>query len=709
MNRLLRWRFCGIAIITIVLAGATFAEIKWGTDKILQHVYHSVWFMILMAITTLLFIIVDVKKQNYKQNLIHSLITLSLSIVLLGGFISKISTIRGTIHLRQDTTVNMIQCRNTIRQLPFSITLDTFRIITYVGTPTPSDYESRFSIVDGDKTHKAQLSMNHPYSYNGYRFYQQSYDSDGKGSVLSISFDRYGIFLTYAGYLLFTLALLFAFIKSFFKKKKTIILLLFLISCSSLSAQTTITREEADRFGRLAIFYQGRITPVSTYAHDFTLKLTGKTSYKHYTAEQVLAGWLFYPEEWQYEPMIKIKNSDMRQMLGLDKSAEFANLFTPAGELRTHYLDIQVNHKGLQEIDEKVAIVMQLTHGTSLSIFPQNNHWYSPVDNLNNADPSDTVFMAHILQLLYETVHDEDHHETTNILNKIAAFQVKRAAPNSINPTKIDIEIMLNHCHFPALSFPCMLCFALFTFVGLLCRELLHKKLQWIFTISYLQVIVILILQIIFMIGRTYVSGHLPMSNGYETLLLLSCTLLLLTALLSKRSALLLFAGQLIAGFVLLVCSMSALNPQITSLMPVLHSPWLAIHVSLIMIAYALLTFISILSLILLCINNKKQHEPNLTLLPKTLLRPALALLALGIISGSVWANISWGRYWGWDPKEVWALITLLVYGLALFENELPFLKKERNYQLFIFLAFFTVLMTYIGVNLIFSGLHSYA
>ena len=709
MNKLLRWRFLGMAFITVVLAVATFAETKWGTDTILQHVYRSVWFTVLISITILFFFITNIKNRDYKQNLVRFFITVSLSVILLGGLTSRLTATRGTIHLRQNVPVDTMICRNEAQQLPFSLTLDTFCTINYLGTTTPSDYESRFVIRDGQKILHAQLSINQPFMYNGYRFYQRSYDLDGKGSVLSVSRDSYGTLLTYFGYILFAATLLLALTRYLFKKKKTIILAVCFIFCGSLSAQNTLTREEADQFGQLAIFYKGRIAPLSTYAHDFTLKLTGKSTYKHFTAEQVLAGYLFYPEIWQYEPIIKIKNSDIRQKLGLAQSVSLASLFTPTGELITNYLDIPFNHKGRQEIEEKAAIAIQLIHGSSLTIFTQNNRWYAPTEDLSRAYPTDTVFIANILQLLCETVQNEQHQETENILHKIAVFQAKRAAPSSINATKMRVEIALNRYRFPALFFPCLLVFALFTFVGILCKELLHKKLKWIFVVSYLQVIVVLILQTVFMAGRTYVSGHLPMSNGYETLLLLSWALLLMTVLLAKKSELLLFAGQLVAGFTLLVCSLNALNPQITSLMPVLNSSWLAIHVSLVMMSYALLFFIAILSFILLCINNKKRDTALLTQLSKMLLKPALALLALGIISGSVWANISWGRYWGWDPKEVWALITLLAYSFALFENELPFLKKERNYHLFMLLAFLTVLMTYLGVNLFFAGLHGYA
>jgi ABC-type transport system involved in cytochrome c biogenesis permease subunit len=160
------------------------------------------------------------------------------------------------------------------------------------------------------------------------------------------------------------------------------------------------------------------------------------------------------------------------------------------------------------------------------------------------------------------------------------------------------------------------------------------------------------------------------------------------------------------------MANLNAANPQISSLMPVLHSPWLTVHVSLMMIAYSLLAFLFIIAVLYWAIKlfnkSQPQHLQALTNLSQFLLLPAVALLVLGIIAGSVWANLSWGRCWGWDPKEVWALITALGYGLALCGQETDFLKKEQNYHFLMLICFGLVMITYFGVNIWFSGLHSY-
>ena len=170
--------------------------------------------------------------------------------------------------------------------------------------------------------------------------------------------------------------------------------------------------------------------------------------------------------------------------------------------------------------------------------------------------------------------------------------------------------------------------------------------------------------------------------------------------------------GFILTGFTLLVANISKMDPQITQLMPVLVSPWLSAHVSVIMIAYCLLAFImldGVLALILISHENCTEQVKQLTLLSRLLLYPAVFLLTIGIFLGAVWANVSWGRYWAWDPKEVWALVAFMVYGAAFHRRTLPWLRRPLAFHLYMVAAFLVVLMTYFGVNYLLGGMHSYA
>ena len=205
---------------------------------------------------------------------------------------------------------------------------------------------------------------------------------------------------------------------------------------------------------------------------------------------------------------------------------------------------------------------------------------------------------------------------------------------------------------------------------------------------------------------RWYIADHIPMSNGFETMQFMALCTLAFSSIFHHRFRILLPFGFLLGGFALLVSHLGQSNPQITNLMPVLASPWLSLHVSVIMIGYALLAFTMLTGILGLCIS--RQAEP-LMLFGRLLLYPAVFFLGIGIFLGAVWANQSWGAYWSWDPKETWALITFMVYAIGFHSHSLPWLRSAKRFHGFCILAFLTVLMTYFGVNFFLSGMHSYA
>jgi ABC-type transport system involved in cytochrome c biogenesis permease subunit len=212
---------------------------------------------------------------------------------------------------------------------------------------------------------------------------------------------------------------------------------------------------------------------------------------------------------------------------------------------------------------------------------------------------------------------------------------------------------------------------------------------------------------------RSAIVGYFPLANGYEVMHFLAWTALLLTLLFYRRFQMLLPFGFLLCGFSLLVATMGEANPQITALKPVLSSPLLSVHVVVIMFSYALLAFImlnGLTAILLHCFSENAQRQiERLKTISHLMLYPAVFCLAIGIFVGAIWANLTWGRYWGWDPKEVWALITLMIYSLALHTDSLPMFRKPMFFHLFAVVAFLAVLFTYFGVNFLLGGLHSYA
>jgi ABC-type transport system involved in cytochrome c biogenesis permease subunit len=471
--------------------------------------------------------------------------------------------------------------------------------------------------------------------------------------------------------------------------------------------QKTVSKQTADAFSRLAVEYNGRISTIGTLARDFTQKITGKTEYNNYNAVQVFCGWLFFPQDWENEPMIHLKNKAIQKKLGVKNRLALTDFFYPEGAYRLPYLGLEMTDKSVVEADEKVNIILDVQRGRCLKIFPYNNKWLSLDDRLEDVQSEDTIFIANIIPLLAEQIYEGNEIEIQQIITKIAKFQTQRVN-SKISVAKIKMETAYNKLNIVDIIFKINIIIALIAFIDLMFARIKSRKHNRIIKfLVALTVIVSFLWLTVMLVFRGWISGHLPMSNGYETMMFSSWIILLLSLILHKQEVF--FTGGLfISGIALLVCYLSGLNPQMTNLVPVLQSPLLSIHVSLIIISYSLLAFLtfnSIISLLLKVITKEYIHDLKLT---KTILLIAVLLLGCGIFVGAIWANNAWGRYWGWDPKEVWALITFLVYGIALYDKRLPFFREPFIFHIYMLLAFLTVLMTYFGVSIFLGGIHSY-
>jgi cytochrome c-type biogenesis protein CcsB len=703
--------FILLILIALILGLATFAENRFGTPFVINHIYGSWWMITLWAALVLTALSLSFQKL-LKSRRPAFLLHISFAVILIGALLTFTISESGQIHLREDGM------NQSDIEIPFEISLKKFEIENYKGTTTPSDYISHLTIKDEDDSFDATISMNNIFKYRGYRFYQASYDNDLRGSVISVSYDPFGIYTTYLGYFLMFVSMIWLLFDKngrFRKLIRTLSVIAMLVIPTVSQAQRTLTKEEAKAFGNISMYYNGRIVPVDTYAHDFTLKITGNTSYKSFNYVQILAGWIFFPEDWYEEPMIKIKDKNVRKMILPDNSktdklrlSDFYN----AGIYKLKYLNLPKNQKGVREIDEKVGLLMAQGSGSALTIFPQKHIWLSLTDDLSGVNSEDTLFVSKFFYMLSETVEKGNPDAAINLFNKLSVYQEKRAEQGAISSKKTAVEIFYNKFNVSGILFKINLTFGIIAFVLFIFGILRNRKFEWPDLIIKLQIIIALILVTAWLILRWYVSGHIPMSNGYETMMFVAWSILLISLLLRKNMKILPASGLLLSGFVLLVASLGSMNPQITKLVPVLMSPWLSIHVSLIMISYALLGLILFNGLAAIIIHfsvkDNTSHLIKLQTISRIILYPALFTLTAGIFIGAIWANVSWGRYWGWDPKEVWALITMLVYSLAMHGETLPVFRRPLFYHIFLTLSFLTVIMTYFGVSLFFGGMHSY-
>lgn len=620
-----------IYIITIlVLAVSTFLS---------QSIYGSWWFVSLWAVISL-FLVVSMAKTKLWKRIDLLIIHLSFLFILAGGLMTWMSGVKGSVRLLPgDTATTFVDEQGYSHPLPSPVRLDSFVVDYYDGMVAPRDFSSYITINGKQQV----VSMNKIVDDGGFRYYQTSYDSSGS-STLTVNHDPWGIALTYIGYLTFALgAVIFLAnpkgrYRKIFRSAFTIIAL---ATAMNVGAVNGVSRQMADSLSTKQVLFNGRIAPFNTVARDFSLKVTGTASFRGLSPEQLVTSLVLFPDEWNTQPLILVKDKGLRSKLGLSsKYATIANLFDSNGNyrLKAYYKGGSIgSDRAILDVDEKMELIMMLRDGTLFTELP--------------------------------------------------------IGAKPLSDTAVNAEILYNKINFN-LSFAIVsLIVAVLGFIALRDR----KKFGY-------AIFIIAILLVVFQLGgyslRWYISGHIPLSSGSETLQFLSIAIAVVSVFLGLKNRILLSTGLLAAAFCALVAYLGDKNPTITPLVPVLASPWLCIHVTIVMLAYSLLTFTFINAIIALIFKGQAAKMRAVSL---ALILPGLLLLGLGIFTGAIWANVSWGRYWGWDPKETWALITLLTYAIPIH------LKiKDKTFHILCLIAFATVVMTYLGVNYL-PSLHSYA
>jgi len=694
------------------MATATFVEHANG-----HRLYGDWWFTALWALLTGVTVVYFLQRRVRKPMAVA--LHLSFVIILLGALLTHLTSRQGAIHLRVgEETFQYVTQDGMLHALPFKLRLDSFAIDYHEGTTAAADYKSYLTFIDKDKNaQQTVVSMNNIASFEHVRFYQSNYDPDGRGSVLAMNKDPWGIPITYAGYALLFVSLVWMLLdpKGQFHQllrspkinKGLLTLLLFLtVGGDAVAAPRVLPKETADKFGHLFILYNDRICPVETYALDFTKKLYGKRHYGDYTACQVLTGFIFFGDEWQDEPIVRIKNGELKDVHGLPDYASVNAFFGQNGQynlgpaVETYYREGVHDdyHKQAAKIDDQLMMVMELRQGTPFKTFP-------------NASAED--IFEHFA-LINEAVQAGNMSLVNDLIADLQRFQQRQGGAVIPSETTLKAEYLYNAVPFATILFMVNLTLGFVMLIVFLWQMICLRKANNIFTTgNYIIFFGSYIALTVCMALRWIISGTIPLSNGYETMLSLAWFIELITLVLYRRFRILLVFGLLLSGFFLLVSHISQMDPQIGRLMPVLRSPLLTIHVGVIMMSFALLslTFIcGLTALLVRCVNkNRLESLTALAVLSKLFLYPALTTLGLGIFIGAIWANVSWGNYWSWDPKEVWALITFMVYAVAVHERSLPWLQKPVAYHLYMTLSFLTILMTYFGVNYFLGGMHSYA
>ena len=708
-----------MVLVAVVLAAGTVFERYRGAEWVADHFYGSWWFAVLLglvAVGSLSRVYTLIRSKLIRSHFSSLFIHIAIPVILLGGALTSWTGEHYSITLAPGDTKE-------------GITLERFEVLYYPGTHTPMDFVSHVTVADGSAVRKADISMNHILRHNGRRYYQEDYDDQGR-TTLSVSHDPWGIPVTYTGYALLLIGLGWLCLQRKPRqgrqtlavgvsprndeenvseprrgdtkpavdvpplqgsnpfatqsvgsrpRLKTIVplgLLLFFnfqlsIFNSAQAAPRTLPRETASKMGEMYTLYKGRICPLQTFAKDFTTKLTGKATYEGLSSEQVLSGFLFYYSDWA--PVLD-EVSPKRQK-------------------------------------ESKALVEMLLSGRSLKLFPVADSmgtlgWYAQNDDLPMTVSDDEyIFIRKHLSYCQELVVKGEYAALEQVFDKIKLFQEKRAATVLPSPTRVKAERLYNALTTGRWLAMLSITLGLLCFAYALWRQGREKNMsRWLKIVltSYLTVLTSFL--VLIFVLRWIAGGHIPMAGGFDSMNLMAIVIGIIGLALMRRHPMALPVSMLTIGFCLLVAMMSGSNPPVTNLMPVLSSPLLCLHVAVIMMSYALFFFLMMLGIAGLI--SSKFQDSGFKLV-KTLLYPAVFLLALGIIIGALWANISWGNYWTWDPKEVWALITLIVYAFPLHPS-LSVSREPKKFFLYCTLAFLSVIITYFGVNILLGGMHAY-
>ena len=502
-----------------------------------------------------------------------------------------------------------------------------------------------------------------------------------------------------------------------------------------------VDEKHAKEFSRLIIQDDGRMKPAHTFASELMRKVHHAENFRNMTPSQVLLSIIENPILWYEVPVIYLEkqNLKIREQLGLAdtvKHASLANFFSNRGDykIREQVAEAQKKNvrdnfeKDLIKIDQRVGLLYSAIGGGILKIYPipndENNKWVSqPETTSTKGFTTDSIFVQKSLplyvQLLQSAKRTGDYSKANQVLDGIKKYQQKFGSEVYPSEEKIDLEIKYNEFNVftKLVRYYGLASLLLIVFVII---QIFNSK-QWVNYVIKFMIGIVAVLFIMHTLGlaaRWYISGNAPWSNAYESIIYVGWATMIFGFYLGRKSALTIAATTFITSIILFVASMNWLDPEIANLQPVLNSWWLLVHVSIIVASYGPLTLGMILGIFALFLivfttkNNKKKMDINIkeiTVINEMAVTVGLVMLTIGNFLGGMWANESWGRYWGWDPKETWALISIMIYAFVLHMRLIPGLRGRYTFNLWTIIAYASIMMTYFGVNFYLSGLHSYA
>jgi len=746
------------AILAVGAAIGTFIENDYGSARAKELVYNAWWYQLTFFIASLNLVVVIDKTKMYRLKA-RTLFHVAFIVILFGAAVTHYFGLDGMMHIREGEQSNVIRIGDKEVKTPFYIALKDFTLTRYPGSRSPSEFSSDVTVIDelNNKKFDAQIYMNNTLVYGGYKFFQTSYDTDEKGTQLSVNKDP-GVEITYIGYALLFLGLIlnlfdkksrFQYLISKMKKMPIASLLLPLVFVALQTPLKAATYGEyidgylqehrekskalSEAFGTLVVQGPvGRMKPLDTQNREVLSKLTGRGSWEGMDANQVVLGMFSRPDIWKKVNLIRIKTPKLREKLGVkanQKLVKFTDFFDSNGSYKLTAEVERANllvpskrgtyERDLIRADERLNIAFMSYRGVLLTLFPlKNNERNKWVDFKTMFATSDDSKIKRSTSRLLDDAYNRQYDKGFAYIEDIRAYQKKIGKSVYPDEKKLAVELWFNTL---SLFFKLSMAYLLFGLVLLVYgissmfnNRLISAKVKIVVS----SVAFVLFAMHTFGIAlRWYIGGYAPISNTYETMVYIAYASVLAGVFFLRKSTIALSASFMMAGIFIFAAYLGEIDPEITNLVPVLKSYWLSVHVSVITASYGFFgvgAILGLITLILFMLRREARphidtHIKNIRHINEVALTLGLTLLVIGNFLGGIWANESWGRYWGWDPKETWAYISILVYVMVL---HLRLIKSWYSVYLFSVLsvlAFFSILMTYFGVNFYLAGMHSYA
>jgi cytochrome c-type biogenesis protein CcsB len=739
-------------LLALGAAIATFLENDFGTAHARFYVYNALWYEALLGLTALNMIAVVYRTKMF-LHVSRFAFHIAFILILVGSGLTRYLGVDGVMKVRENGSATTLFSADKNKEitLPFSVHLKAFELTRYYGSKSPSEYASTVRIVDGNSSFEDVISMNNTLSYKGYKFFQTFYDPDEKGTILSVTKDP-GVEVTYVGYALLFLGLLLNLFdsKSRFRiltaqlKNATLVLLFFASVQTPLFSQSAYMQnyleehrqnslELSERFGSLVVQSRmGRMKPFDSLSKEVLYKVSGKSTLLDMSPTQVMLGMLSHPKVWKKVPMIQLKTPKLRTTLGLDAGQKLAS-FEDFFEGSTYKLEKEVqkalmmrpSEHGTYEndvikVDERLSIAFMVYYGSLFKIFPLpedvNHTWFGFPEMFEKLQSEEGEALKRRSQAFIEALFAREYDKASHHVNTFEDFAKSHGASIMPTPRHIQAELFFNKAQFFERLTPAYLLLGLLllsiAFVQVFKPERITQQLK---KPLFYAVALLFGIHTFALLLRWYVSGHAPMSDTYESIIYIAWSCLLFSMMFLRTSLFALAGSTVMAGIFMFVAHLGNIDPEITNLVPVLKSFWLSVHVSVITASYGFLALGCALGFFTLFLFTCKlsaqsiQAIKQLSIINEVSLMIGLTLLVIGNFLGGIWANESWGRYWGWDPKETWAYISILVYAIILHVRLIPKWYSRYVFAVLSVVGFASILMTYFGVNFYLAGMHSYA